>query len=218
MIKKNTIFWDDDTQYDFMRPEGTLYVPDAESIIDKISKIRKFALENGFSIIASTDWHSLEDEEISNQPDYKQTYPPHCIANQKGAERVGYLGNIEIGYIDNSRMSQEQLHKLVESEQFHIVIRKNDVDVFTNPNTEPLLDLIKPETVIIFGVALDVCVSISAHDLLKYGKAELIILADAVKGLGQKPDSEILAELQQKGVKISSFSKLNNILKVYQQA
>ena len=218
MIKKNTIFWDDDTQYDFMRPEGRLYVPDAESIIYKISKIRRFALENGFSIIASTDWHSLEDEEISNQPDYKQTYPPHCIANQKGAERVGYLGNIEIGYIDNSRMSQEQLHKLVESEQFHIVIRKNDVDVFTNPNTEPLLDLIKPETVIIFGVALDVCVSISAHDLLKYGKAELIILADAVKGLGQKPDSEILAELQQKGVKISSFSKLNNILKVYQQA
>lgn len=218
MIKKNTIFWDEDTQYDFMRSDGKLYVPNAESIIDKISKIRKFALENGFSIVASTDWHSLEDKEISSRPDYKESYPPHCIANQKGAERVGYLGNIDIKYINIYKLPREHLRNLVDREQFHIVIRKNDLDVFTNPNTEPLLDLIKPEMVIIFGVALDVCVSITAHDLLKYGKAELIILADAVKGLGQKPDTEILTEFQQKGIKISRFSELNKILKVYQQA
>lgn len=79
-MKKNTIFWDVDTQFDFMSPEGKLYVPGAENIIDKVSRTRKFALENGYSIIADIDWHSTDNEEISDTPDFKQTFPPHCMA------------------------------------------------------------------------------------------------------------------------------------------
>ena len=45
MEKKNNyktdklIFWDVDTQFDFMKPEGSLYVPGAETIIDKVSEV-----------------------------------------------------------------------------------------------------------------------------------------------------------------------------------
>ena len=88
-MKNGTVFWDVDTQYDFMRPEGRLYVPGAEGIIDVVSSARRFALENGYSLIASTDWHKEDNEEISGKPDFESTFPAHCIAGKPGSERVG---------------------------------------------------------------------------------------------------------------------------------
>ena len=64
-MKKDTIFWDVDTQFDFMRPKGKFYVTGAEDIIAKVSEVRKFALENGYSIIADIDWPSLDNKEVS---------------------------------------------------------------------------------------------------------------------------------------------------------
>jgi nicotinamidase/pyrazinamidase len=218
MTRKNIIFWDIDTQFDFMKSGGKLYMPGAENIIDKISKIRRFALYNGFSIIASTDWHNIQDEEISEEPDYEKSYPQHCIANQKGSERVGYLGNIEIDYIENTKMDEDELRTIADKEQFHIVIRKNQVNVFTNPNTKILLDLIELETIVIYGVALEVCVSITADILLKENIPELIILKDGVKSLGNISDDKIFTEFQQKGVKICEFKNLNSVLGALQQA
>ncbi len=92
-MKDKTIFWDEDTQFDFMNPKGKLYVPGAENIIDKVSEIREYALKNDYSIIASCDWHSLTDSEISQNPDYKKTFPPHCMANEPGARESVILVN-----------------------------------------------------------------------------------------------------------------------------
>jgi nicotinamidase/pyrazinamidase len=41
-MEKLNLFWDVDTQYDFMLPEGRLYVPEAETLIPLIGKIRQF--------------------------------------------------------------------------------------------------------------------------------------------------------------------------------
>jgi nicotinamidase/pyrazinamidase len=46
-MKEDTIFWDVDTQFDFMQPEGKLDVPGAEMIIPRVSQVRRFALESG---------------------------------------------------------------------------------------------------------------------------------------------------------------------------
>ena len=35
MKQRRPYFWDVDTQFDFMKPEGALYVPGAEEIIDE---------------------------------------------------------------------------------------------------------------------------------------------------------------------------------------
>ena len=64
-MKKDTIFWDVDTQFDFMRAQGKLYVSGGEDIIAKVSEVRKFSLENGYSIIADIDWHSLDNKDVS---------------------------------------------------------------------------------------------------------------------------------------------------------
>ncbi|MBN2019750.1 MAG: hypothetical protein JW749_05940 [Sedimentisphaerales bacterium] len=82
-----------------MRSEELLYVSGAEGIIDNVSEARRFVLENGYSIIASTDWHRESNKEISDRPDFKKTFPLHCMAGSPGSERVGYLGEMEIDIV-----------------------------------------------------------------------------------------------------------------------
>ncbi len=211
-MKNETVFWDVDTQYDFMRPEGRLYVPGAEGIIDTVSDARRFALENGYSLIASTDWHKEGNEEISDKPDFESTFPAHCLVGKPGSERVGFLGDVPIDIVPNERMSDDDLQKLLAKEQFHIVIRKEHLNVFSNPNTAKVVEILKPKQVIIFGVALDMCVRQVVDGLIKMGGIKLYVLRDAVKALGLTGEAEVIKEFQTKGVRIISLADLERQL------
>jgi len=211
-MKESTVFWDVDTQFDFMRPEGKLYVPGAETIIAQVSEVRKFALDNGYSIIADIDWHSAEDDEISETPDFERTFPPHCMAGESGSERVGFLGKLAIEYVEIEKIEPDALRKLISKEQFHVVIRKDALDVFSNPNTSELVKLIKPKKVFIFGVALDFCVDCVVRGLSGFGDIELCVIKDAVKGLGARPEREIFDEFTQMAVEIAEFSAVKGNL------
>jgi nicotinamidase/pyrazinamidase len=211
-VTMETLFWDVDTQFDFVMPTGKLYVPGAEEIIETVSGVRRLALDNGFSIMADIDWHRADDPEISETPDFKETFPPHCMADQPGSERVGYLGDVPIDYVEIGEASAVELQALVRKEPFHIVIKKNSLDVFENPNTHTLVDLLRPKQIIVFGVALDFCVTCVLHGLAKYDGIQLVLLKDATKGLGARPEEEIYAEFSQMGVQVTTLDKLKGRL------
>jgi len=212
MVKNDTLFFDIDTQYDFLEPDGRLYIQGAEEIIDRISEARRFALENGYSLLATVDWHSLEDEEISTEPDYKVTWPPHCIAGESGARRLGYLGELQIEHVGPELVRIDHLLMLAERRRFHIVIRTSSVDAFENPNTLPLLETIRPNRVIVFGVALDICVDNAVRGLIKWGRAETIVLSDVVKGLGTQEDEDVYARFREGGVRIMELADVERML------
>ena len=211
-MKEGTIFWDVDTQYDFMQPEGKLYVPGAETIISKVSEVRRFALDGGYSMVADIDWHSHENEEISEKPDFKVTFPPHCMAGEPGAERVGYLSDVPIEYINIDEMDADAIRPMIRNKPFHIVIRKNSLDVFDNPNTDKLVKLIEPKKVVVFGVALDFCVYYVVRGLRKYPDIRLCVLEDVVKGLDVRPEQEIFDEFRGLGVEIAELDALEKEL------
>ena len=211
-MKGETIFWDVDTQFDFMRPEGKLYVPGAESIISRVSEVRRFAIENGYSMIADIDWHSPDNDEISDNPDFKRTFPQHCMAGRPGAERVGFLGRVPIEYVGIDETDTETLRKLIATGQFHVVIRKNSLDVFSNPNTARLVRLLKAKRAVVFGVALDFCVYYVIRGLREFSDMKLYLLKDAVKGLGVRPSEDIFDELAQMGVEVTELPILERDL------
>src|SRR5438309_11314600 len=82
------IFWDVDTQYDFMKADGKLYVPDAEHIIPNLRKLTDYAHGHGVRIVASADDHVPEDPEISDAPDWKTTFPSHCLRGTAGQKKI----------------------------------------------------------------------------------------------------------------------------------
>jgi nicotinamidase/pyrazinamidase len=210
MSQKRILFWDVDTQFDFLEPQGKLYISDSEKIIHNISETRRFALEHNFPIIASTDWHTEQDDEISENPDFTQSFPTHCLASGQGSKRVGYLGKVPVEIVGLDEMDTDTLKGFVDKELFHVVIRKNKLDVFTNPNTLKLLELIRPEVVVVFGVSLEICVYQTVKGLLRWSKAEVIVLEDVVKGIKQKDEQKVLKEFEEKNVKIQ---KLHDLMK-----
>lgn len=211
-MEKRTIFWDADTQYDFMIPDGRLYMQGADQIIPAVSDVRATALDHGCSIIASTDWHSTNNPEISEHPDYQTTFPPHCMAGTPGAARVGYLGELLIDNIGLEPQNPGELAELIQSSQFHIAIRKEAISAFSNPNTVPLLELLAPGRVIVFSMALDVCVEDTLRNLAQWPGVELLLVSDATKGMGIKPDQEVFDDLQRLGVDIIESSSLREMV------
>src|SRR5919204_1118398 len=82
------IVWDVDTQVDFMLPDGKLYVPGAEETAPAMARLVAAAREARIVHVASADDHELTDPEISDSPDFANTYPPHCLRGTRGAEKI----------------------------------------------------------------------------------------------------------------------------------
>src|SRR5207247_530250 len=68
-----TVFFDIDTQIDFMFPAGALYVPGAERILPVIARLNRQA-----TTLVSTMCAHQEDD-----PEFKQ-WPPHCVVGTFG--------------------------------------------------------------------------------------------------------------------------------------
>jgi len=81
-----TIFWDVDTQHDFVMPDGTMYIQGAETILPNLKVLTCFARERGVPLLGSVDYHAPGDPEISALPDFRETYPPHCLVGTPGQE------------------------------------------------------------------------------------------------------------------------------------
>src|SRR5690349_24009040 len=82
------IFWDVDTQYDFMRADGKLYVPDAEKVIPNLKRLTDYAHQNDIRVVASADDHSPGDRELSDHPNWRDTFPPHCMRGTPGQKKI----------------------------------------------------------------------------------------------------------------------------------
>lgn len=212
-MTRDILFWDVDTQYDFMCSDGNLYVPGAEGIIDAVSRVRRLAMENGYSILGDMDWHHESDDEISHEPDFERTFPPHCMAGTPGAERVGYLGKIATDYVPIERVEPERLKQLVDKDQFHVIIRKATLDVFGNPNTDTIVDEIDFSRVIVFGVALDFCVQLVLKALArKRPNAAIYLLRDVTASINKDAEKSLLDELKDISIEVTDLSEARRMI------
>src|SRR3989475_13053269 len=82
------IFWDVDTQYDFMHADGKLYVPEAERVITNLRRLTDYAHGHGIRIVASADDHVIGHPEISDKPDWQRTFPAHCMRGTAGQKKI----------------------------------------------------------------------------------------------------------------------------------
>ena len=57
VVSRRTIFWDVDTQVDFMLPSGSLHVPGAEVLLPNLGQLTAAARGLGLTIVHSADDH-----------------------------------------------------------------------------------------------------------------------------------------------------------------
>ena len=143
------IFWDVDTQADFMEPDGKLYVPGAAEIAPALKLLVDAARAADAIHVASADDHELTDPEISAEPDYTSTYPPHCLRGTRGAEKIAETKQHDPLPLSLVPYPPAIVPALVEGRREILLLKKN-FDVFTNPNTEALLDALDPDEIVVF--------------------------------------------------------------------
>ena len=184
----NLLFWDVDTQVDFMHPEGKLYVPGAEKIIDNVRRLTDFAAQRGIPIVASTDAHLESDPEFLD-------YPPHCLAGTPGQKKVS--GTVLANQYVIPNRTVDLPGNLSAFAQ--IIIEKQAIDVFTNPNIGGLLQRFSGDReIILYGVVTEICVNRAARGLTQRGY-HVHLVGDAIQHLDAAKAGATIDEVQRYG-------------------
>ena len=150
----------------------------------------------GIVHVASADDHELTDAEISAEPDFITTYPPHCLRGTRGARKIP-----ETDQEDPVPLALEPVpDRYLEGREF-LLLKKN-FDVFTNPHTERLLERLDPDEIVVFGVATDVCDDAAIRGFLARG-LKVRFVEDAARGLDDDRVAISTASWREQGVEFT---------------
>jgi nicotinamidase/pyrazinamidase len=173
-----TVFVDVDTQIDFMFPAGALYVPGAERLLPAIARLNHFAVAQGIPLISTADAHCEDD------PEFRQ-WPPHCVAGTTGQLKPA--------------------ETLVGAGQ--IIVEKQALDVFTNPEFPALLAALAADRYVVYGVATDYCVRCAVTGLLRTGKT-VALVTDAIAAVSPEDGARTVDEFIASGGELTTVDEV----------
>ncbi len=194
------VFWDVDTQVDFMLPEGKLYVPGAETIAPNLAKLTDHAHAAGIRIVASSDNHDPDDGELSDAPDFRDTFPPHCMLGTPGQARIPETALRDAVIVEPEQDAAEVVARLA-GHVGDVLFHKHYFDVFTNPHVAPAIRALGISEVVLYGVALDVCDRYAVEGLLaRFPEIAVSVVIDAVRALDEGGRDALLGDWGARGV------------------
>lgn len=204
-----TIFWDVDTQVDFMLPDGKLYVPGSVEIIPALGRLTEYAHARGIRIVASADDHVPGHRELSDAPDFVTTFPEHCMRGTSGQRKIPETALRDPLVIDPAPRDPAELAGTVRGHDGDILFLKHWFDVFTNPNVLPVVDLLAPARVVVYGVALDVCDRYAIEGLLTHRPdIAVTLVTDAARAIDASRADALLAEWAARGVTLATTDEV----------
>jgi nicotinamidase/pyrazinamidase len=191
-----TVFFDVDTQVDFMCPTGRLYVPGAEQIVPNLSRLMNWARENDVPVISSADAHSPDD------PEFK-IWPSHCVVGTPGQKRIPetlFPAPVIVPCRPGAFQPPERW-----TGQF--IVEKPTYFADDNPNFDAILDALRGRRAVVFGVATEFCVRADALTLCRRGfKVDVVI--DAIKPITEDAGRKALEEMVAAGARMLTTAEI----------
>jgi nicotinamidase/pyrazinamidase len=191
MASSNRVFWEVDTQADFMLPGGKLYVPGAERLLPNIRRLTDAARQGQVFLVSHGCYHTKDDPEFS-------TFPPHCIKGTPGStvvpealtEKVFTVPNDPAATLPRDLSPYQQIH-----------LEKQTLDIFESRHADELVKRLGDDTeFVVFGVVTEYCVRLAAKGLLDRGH-RIWVVQDAIETLKAEDGERTVAELQALGAK-----------------
>jgi nicotinamidase/pyrazinamidase len=197
-----------DVQNDFCNG-GNLAVPEANSIIPLINKIRK-QFENRFEkVILTQDYHPYDHISFKNSPylndesialddltkQWKGAFPSHCVQLTEGA-------NFHLDLIINEKdeIIKKGENKYVES-----------FSGFGNPKMREILKNSLIENVFVVGLAYDFCVAHTALDSAS-NSFNTYVIKDATKEISEVTSKEMEQKFEKNNITVINTDELSNLL------
>src|SRR5579872_4673051 len=189
MPSQKVIFWEVDTQADFMLPAGKLYVPGAERLLPNIRRLTDAARHGRVFLVSHGCYHAQDD------PEFK-TFPPHCIKGSPGSAYVPEALTEKVIDIPNDPLAKLP-SDLSPYQQVHL--EKQTLDIFETCHAEELVNRLPHNAeFVVFGVVTEYCVALAAKGLLKR-RRRVTLVEDAIATLNPADGARTLAELQSLG-------------------
>lgn len=199
MTDPKAVFFDVDTQLDFLYPAGSLYVPGAEKITHSLATLTRYAAANRVKIISTADAHTEDD------PEFK-TWKPHCIVGTVGQQKASVTLTNQALVLRTDEGALDEIRSNIEDTP-QIIVEKQKLDVFTNPNLRPLLEALNPSRYVLYGVVTELCVRCAALGLLETG-AQVQLVTDAIKSLTESDERDFITHFQAQGGLLTTVSKV----------
>jgi nicotinamidase/pyrazinamidase len=189
-----TVFFDIDTQIDFVYPAGALYVPSAETILPAVERLNRHAASHGIPVVSTTDAHT------ENDPEFRM-WPHHCVAGTLG-QRKPQATLLESQFVIPSTAGHYRVDGVRQ-----IIVQKQLLDCFSNPNLPRLLEQLNAERYVVYGVVTEFCVRCAALGLLGTG-GTVEIVTDAVRSLKDADARRTFDEFTSRGGVLTTLSKI----------
>jgi nicotinamidase/pyrazinamidase len=204
------LFWNVDTQIDFVYPRGKLYVQGAEELRPQWKELTELAKENSIRVINTADYHYPNSAELDSSPDFVNTFPEHCMAGTRGADYIKetdpedpIIFDWDKEYLITPELFSNEDHR-------NFIIRKDAFDVFDgNPMTHTILKQLNPDAVVVYGVTTNVCVDAAVKGLAKKVN-KVYVIKDAIKELPNIPLP--FDAWEKKGVELITLAKLKKLM------
>jgi len=173
-----------DVQNDFCQG-GTLSVVGGAAVARRISEYLHLHGDDYELVVATRDWHEQPDGHFSSVPDYRDSWPPHCVAGTAGAA----------------------FHEGLDTSRFAAVVSKGRFSAAYSgfegdeggEELESILRRHGVTAVDICGLATDYCVRATALDALARG-FDVRVLTDLCAGVAPDTTDAAMAELDAAGV------------------
>ena len=170
----NLLFWDVDTQVDFLLPGGRLYVSGAEKIIPNLQRLTEWADSHGVPVVSSACAHQPGDPEL-------EVYGPHCMAGSPGQKKVPETLLPKHYVVPNKPVERPNLKLFQET-----IIEKQAFDVFSNPNSDRVVRQFgNGLRIVMYGLVTEICVACAAHALLDRGH-HVELIRDTIAALDEQ--------------------------------
>ena len=186
-----------------MHADGKLYVPEAERIIPNLKRLSDYAHGHAICVVASADDHVASHPEISETPDWRSTFPPHCMRGTAGQKKIPETALRDPLVIEPARVDRPVLADRLRAHKGDILFHKHRFDVFTNENVPAVLDVLNPDDIVLYGVATDVCDKAAVEGLLeRRPHTRLFVVTDAVRGIDKDVSDQLLKDWGDEGVRL----------------
>jgi nicotinamidase/pyrazinamidase len=178
-----------DVQNDFCEG-GSLAVSGGAAVAKKISDYLKSA--DYELVVASRDWHDSDNNnsghfaDFDAEPDYKTSWPIHCVENSEGAN---YHPNLELDLIQAHVLKGQGAHGY---SAFEGITEEGGT-------LEELLKLKGIDQLDVVGIATDHCVLASALDAKKLG-LDVRVISSLTAGVSSESTERAIDSLIDNGV------------------